>query len=449
MNYHELNLDGLVGPTHNYAGLGIGNIASISNALRISNPKAAALQGLQKMRFLYDLGLKQAILPPHLRPNLKLLYQLGFRGNPEQQLESAYRSNQKLLTAAFSASSMWAANSATVTPSKDSKDNKVHFTAANLISSLHRYPEATQSKKLLELIFNNENFFTHHAILPPTNIFSDEGGANHNRLCKSYDSKGINLFVYGHSEFKDNHFQHPTIRFPARQTLEASEAIARKHMLDPNLTIFAQQNPKAIASGVFHNDVISVANESLFLLHESAFHNQEHVLKNLKKAANFDLKIIEVKQKEMSITQAVECYLFNSQLLSLPNKDMLLLAPIECKENQNIKDLIDSWINDYENPIKDAFYLNLKQSMLNGGGPACLRLRVVLSDDELNAMHQSILIDDLLLDILEKWVNKHYREELAPHDLLDPNLVSESFQALDELTQILKLGSIYEFQTFN
>lgn len=443
MNYHELNLDGLVGPTHNYAGLGIGNIASINNALKVSNPKAAALQGLQKMRFLHDLGLKQAILPPHCRPNLKFLHKLGFKGQPAEQLRKAQEANPKLLAAAFSASSMWSANTATVTTSKDSKDSKIHFTTANLISSLHRYSEANFSQKLLKFIFNNDNFFTHHSILPRTPVFSDEGAANHNRLCHQHKDKGINLFVYGNSLLTNSNYT--KMRFLPRQTLEASCAIARKHLLQDEKTIFIAQNPEAINQGVFHNDVISVANESLFLLHEKAFNNQELILKNLKKIVDFDLKIIEIKEEEISLTKAVETYLFNSQLLTLPNNEMLILAPIECKESNQIKHIIDSWIADDKNPITTAYYFNLKQSMQNGGGPACLRLRIVMSEEELNAMHQSVVLNDLLLGTLETWINKHYRDKLEPNDLLDPLLIQESFQALDELSKILALGDIYQF----
>lgn len=48
MKVYELNMDGLVGPTHNYAGLAPGNIASLNYASVASNPQAAALQGLKK-----------------------------------------------------------------------------------------------------------------------------------------------------------------------------------------------------------------------------------------------------------------------------------------------------------------------------------------------------------------------------------------------------------------
>jgi succinylarginine dihydrolase len=442
MNVFELNCDGLVGPTHHYAGLALGNFASTENALKTANPQAAALQGLQKMRFLHSLGLKQAIIPPHERPNLHLLYDLGFRGTPAQIMLQAQKSAPELLSACFSASAMWTANMATVAPSLDTEDGMVHFTAANLISNLHRHQEAYFSKKILETIFAHEDYFLHHPILPATTVMGDEGAANHNRLCQSHAQKGLHLFVYGKKA--TGILEGPTI-YPARQTIEASQAIARKHLLHPKQVVFARQNPKAIDSGVFHNDVISVANESVFLVHQEAFVQQKEVLETLQQ--HYPFTIIEIPSSEVSIADAINTYLFNSQLISLPNsKDMMLLAPEECQSNHRVRACIDKIISDATNPIQHVHYFDLKQSMRNGGGPACLRLRVPLNEIELSNMHRGVLATNTLLDDLEKWVLKHYRTELSASDLVDTSLIDEGMRALDELTQILQLGTIYSFQ---
>ena len=446
MRVYELNMDGLVGPTHHYGGLSEGNIASKTYAESVSNPQQAALQGLQKMRFLHHLGLKQALIPPHQRPNLPLLHQLGFDGHETEQIQKAALSDPRLLSACFSASSMWAANAATVSSSIDTKDRRVHFTAANLVSNLHRHHEADFSYKLLQRIFADERYFVHHEILPKTTAMGDEGAANHSRLCEHHGSLGTHLFVYGKRAFSNDAPTH----FPARQTLEASEANARSHQLPPPKVVFAQQNKEAIDQGVFHNDVIAVANESLLLLHEKAFVNQAEVLTSLKIKAGFPLHVIEINQKQLSIGDAVKTYLFNSQLVTLPSttheKVMALIAPIECKEHSRLQALLEDIVKDPTNPIHHVHYLSLKQSMHNGGGPACLRLRVPLNEDELAAMHQGIMIHDALLDTLEIWVKKHYRTKLHLNDLQDPSLVLESFAALDELTTLLQLGSIYPFQ---
>lgn len=442
----ELNLDGLVGPSHHYAGLSDGNLASTNNAMNLANPLAAACQGLKKMRYLHEKGIAQGILPPHYRPNLDLLRQLGFSGTKEKILSQAYQTAPELLSAAYSASSMWTANAATVSSSLDSSDKKVHFTAANLVTNLHRHQEASFSKQLLEKIFSDQNYFCHHPVLPRSSITADEGAANYGRLCPSHGSPGLSLFVYGKKGLHNDAHLQPKI-YPARQTLEASQAIARQHQLSPEHCVFILQNPKVIDLGVFHNDVISVANEQVLLVHEKAFHDQHKVLEQLRRQADFDICIIEVPESKISVKDAVDTYLFNSQLISLPNQQgMLLLAPSECEQNSKVSIYIDWMIRQSDNPIVDVCYMNLKQSMQNGGGPACLRLRVPLSEKEYSAMHQGVIIDDDLLNTLEQWIMKHYREELSYHALADPKFIIEIETALDELSQILKLGSIYPFQ---
>lgn len=446
MKTYELNIDGLVGPSHHYAGLSIGNIASTHNALTYSNPQQAALQGLNKMRLLHQAGLKQAVMPPHQRPNLALLHNLGFHGTPAQQIKKAKQTCPKLLSACYSAASMWTANAATVSASIDCHDNHVHFTAANLISNLHRHQEADFSSQLLRTIFSNEHFFTHHPVLPKTIATADEGAANHSRLCQTHGQAGINLFVYGKQALSSTAHHPLPKRFPARQALEACEAIARNHQLNASDVLFACQHPNAIDHGVFHNDVIAVANENVLLIHEEALLDQQKICQQLIAKASFPITIIEVLHDEISLMDAVNSYLFNSQLITLPNQTMALFAPKECKEHPNIQSFLDNLIASNSNPIQHIHYLDLKQSMRNGGGPACLRLRVPLTDEELASMHPGVIINDALLIQLETCIRKYYRTQLCANDLDDPILINECFTALDELSRILQLGSIYPFQ---
>ncbi|MGL4268725.1 MAG: N-succinylarginine dihydrolase, partial [Plesiomonas sp.] len=318
----EVNFDGLVGPTHNYAGLSAGNIASTHFAHHPSNPRQAALQGLEKMRLMLSLGLAQGILPPQERPLLATLRHLGFSGSRAQILEKAYQYNPRLLAAVSSASSMWAANTATVTPSTDSHDGKVHFTPANLLNKFHRSLESETTARILRAVFADDKYFTHHSPLPAHDMFSDEGAANHTRICPAHGMSGLHIFVYGRSFFDESRtFPH---RFPARQTLEASQAIARQHGLDQDNTIFIQQNPQVIDQGVFHNDVIAVGNENVLFYHQHAFLATE----SLKQAVTEHLSdthvtFIEVPEKQVSVTDAVATYLFNSQLVTLPDQSMV------------------------------------------------------------------------------------------------------------------------------
>ncbi|WP_289994964.1 N-succinylarginine dihydrolase [Photorhabdus laumondii] len=442
----EANFDGLVGMTHHYAGLSVGNKASINNKDSVSNPRKAALQGLMKMKALADEGFIQGVLPPQQRPNIPALRNLGFVGSDEQILHKAAKYSPVLLSKLSSASSMWTANAATVSPSADSADQRVHFTVANLNNKLHRSLEIATTTAALKATFADQNYFVHHQALPQHEDFGDEGAANHNRLGGDYDSPGVQVFVYGRSAFRGG----PMPKcYPARQTLEASEAIARLHRLNPAQTVFVQQNPVAIDSGVFHNDVIAVSNRNVLFHHQYAYLNQSRVLTEIKQkmaVLGQNFVSIEVPAEQISIKDAVDSYLFNSQLLSKIDGKMVLVVPEECRQHSAVWDYLQSLSAQISAPINEVRVFDLRESMRNGGGPACLRLRVVLNDAEFRAVNPATLMNTQLYQRLTKWIEHHYRDELCASDLADPQLLHEVYTALDELTQILNLGSIYEFQ---
>lgn len=439
----EVNFDGIVGPTHNYSGLSYGNVASLQSQKLISNPKEAALQGLQKMHLLMQMGVEQAVIPPQERPYIPLLKSLGFSGKSHEILRKTSQVSPELLIACSSAACMWTANAATVSPSFDTADEKLHLTPANLSSKFHRSIEEPFTHAYFKKIFSDTRHFTVHDPLPAGTYFADEGAANHCRLCPSHGKSGVELFVWGRHSLQND--IHKPSHFPARQTFEASQAISRSHLLETKKIIFAQQNPLAIDAGVFHNDVISVANENVFFHHELAFVNGKEVLKTIKDRLPSVISI-EVTEKEASLKEAVETYLFNSQIVTCPDQTMQLIAPLECKSNQRINLLLQKIVEDKKNPIKEVRYLDLRQSMANGGGPACLRLRIVMTDIQRQVMHQGVRLTSELYEQLKQWIKKHYRDRLSPQDLLDPLLSDETQQALQELTSILHLGSIYSFQ---
>ncbi len=445
MKSYEVNFDGIVGPTHNYAGLSLGNIASFNNAKITSNPKEAALQGLAKMKALHDMGFKQGVIAPMERPDVQTLRRLGFSGTDHEIIQKTAKTAPQLLVAVSSASSMWTANACTTSSSQDSSDHRVHFTPANLSNKFHRSIEWQTTGKILKAIFNNDRFFTHHQALPMGEHFGDEGAANFTRLCDDYGSKGLEFFVYGKQAFNQNQVA-PT-RFPARQTLEASQAIARLHQLDLSHTVFAQQNPDVIDAGVFHNDVIAVGNQHVLFYHERAFLNSDRVLAELqvKYPGEKMLEFIQVSSKEVPLNDAISSYLFNSQLLSINDTDMLLICPGECNENPRVNQYLQRLLQQ-TNCIKQVQFYDVKQSMRNGGGPACLRQRVVLTEAELGQANSRCILNESSYKILCQWVNKHYRDKLSAEQLADPLLLDESRAALDELTQLLDLGNIYPFQ---
>jgi succinylarginine dihydrolase len=442
----EVNFDGLVGPTHNYSGLSFGNIASVSHAAALSNPQKAALQGLAKMKSLAKLGFRQAVLPPHERPHVPTLRRLGYAGSDYEILKKA---PPELLAACSSAAAMWTANAATVAPSADTADGRVHFTPANLTAKLHRSIEPETTAEALRAIFRDEAFFAHHPALPAGNFFGDEGAANHIRLCAEFGEPGLQVFVYGRRTFGGG--KREPKRFPARQTLEASQSIARLHRLDPSRVVFLQQNPAAIDAGVFHNDVASVGNQNLLFYHEQAFVDGKRAITELQKSfarhnGGAELGLLPVKTSQVTLKDAVRSYLFNTQLLTRADGKMVLVAPTECDEVAPVRKFLARLLEKGTSPIHEVQYFDLRESMRNGGGPACLRLRVVLTVRELEQIGARVWLDDKLYRELTTWVHKHYRDRLLPSDLADPSLLEESRAALDELTQILKLGSIYPFQ---
>lgn len=431
-NYAEANFDGLIGPTHNYAGLALGNVASAKNAGAVSNPRAAALQGLKKMRAGLGLDCVQGFLPPLKRPDLSVLRALGFAGADKKVIEEAARLAPELLANVYSASSMWTANAATVAPSPDTPDGKVHFTPANLASNFHRAIEAEGTAKALRHIFKDAAHFAHHAPLPGGHHFGDEGAANHGRFAREHGEPGVHLFVYGEDG----------VKYPARQRRSASEAVARNHGLCAEKCVFILQGKAALDAGAFHNDVVSVANGRVLFTHEQAFEDRAGAHAAIRAAAPF-VEIIEAKAKAVTLEDAVTSYLFNSQLISLAGGEMALVLPKEAEENARVKAFIDETLA-ANNPINRALFLDVRESMRNGGGPACLRLRVVLSEEERRAVDPHFILDEAKIAALEEFVTRHYRDRLSLDDLRDPAFMDEAFAALEALERLIGAKGFYE-----
>jgi succinylarginine dihydrolase len=437
----EYNFDGIVGPTHNYAGLSAGNVASLSHQGEASSPRRAALQGLAKMRFVRSLGVGQAVLPPQPRPSLRVLRRLGFGAgrSDEETLAVAARGDGHLLRLCSSASAMWTANAATVAPSADTADGRLHITPANLQAMFHRAIEADTTHAVLAAIFADERRFAVHPPLPGGGQLADEGAANHTRLETS--TGAVHLFAWGRRAWGQ---ARGPARFPARQTLEASQTLARAHLLPPARVVFAQQHPEGIDAGAFHTDVVAVGNAGVLLAHELAFLELEALMGALRAALGDELRVVIAGEKELPVSDAVSSYAFNSQLVTLPDGRAAIVAPEESRDIPAARRFLERARD--EGAVDELHYRDVRESMKNGGGPACLRQRIVLTDEERRAVAARVFLDDALADELEAWVVRHYRERLAAADLADPALAREGMTALDELTGILRLGSVYDFQ---
>lgn len=412
----EINFDGIVGPSHNYAGLSFGNVASMGHAGQVSQPRAAALQGIDKMRANLALGLTQGVFLPHQRPHRGWLERLG---TTIEQAEPALAAN------AMSASAMWAANAATVSPAPDTADGKCHLTPANLRTMPHRSNEWRSTLGQILVAFRDGKHFQVHPPVPPA--FGDEGAANHMRLTPSHGERGIEVFVYGVTGGS----------FPARQHIEASKAIARLHKLDPERTVLVEQSQDAIAAGAFHNDVVAVANEHVLFAHELAFADKQPLLDACaSKVPGFEY--VEVPASEVPLEDAIKSYLFNAQLVSPPDGEMTLIVPTEARETKSVW----SWIERHlagNGPIRRVEVVDVRQSMANGGGPACLRLRVVADPATVDPR---FLVDEAKLDRIADVVSRTWPEQIAHDELQKPALIADIERARAALFQELGLSDL-------
>ncbi|MDQ2893721.1 MAG: N-succinylarginine dihydrolase [Pseudomonadota bacterium] len=417
MSLVEINFDGLIGPSHNYAGLSPGNLAATGNAGAPSHPRAAALQGIAKMRANLALGLVQGIFVPPPRPDHRWL----------STLATDYTAAPLHLAAqAMSASAMWAANAATVSPAADTRDGACHLTVANLVTMPHRSHEWSDTLAQLRVVFANPGFAVHPPVPAP---FGDEGAANHMRLCNAHGAPGIEIFVYGVSGGP----------FPARQHREASEAVARAHGLDPARTLFVAQSEEAIAAGAFHNDVVAVANERVLLAHELAFADKASLYADLRRLMP-EVEIIEVPAAAVSLSDAIASYLFNAQLVTPPDGAPTLIVPSEARDHQAVAAWLDAHVAG-NGAIRRVETVDVRESMANGGGPACLRLRVVADPTTIDPR---FLIDDARLDRIVAVVAAQWPERIDPARIAEPSLVAAVEVAHGALLETLDLVGLFD-----
>ena len=415
MSLQEINFDGIVGPSHNYAGLSLGNLAATRNAGATAYPRAAALQGIAKMKANMAMGLAQGFLLPLPRPNTQWL----------NEIVVDETTDRALIAAGWSASSMWTANAATVSPAPDTANGKCRMTVANLVSMPHRSHEWPDTHRQLSLVFaDSDHFEVYH---PVPFCFGDEVAANHMRFCETHDATGVEVFVYGKTGGK----------FPARQNEQASRAVARRHALDPARCVFIEQNPDAIAAGAFHNDVVAVSNQRVLFTHQLAFADQQAAYSAIRESFPA-LEIVEVPADRVSLEDAITSYLFNAQLLTPPGGEMTLVVPEECRDNSNVW----GWLQDMlagNGPIRHVNVVDVRQSMANGGGPACLRLRVVADPATVD---QRFMLDEAKAQRMEAIVAEYWPESIDPSQVGDERLAQQVRTARSKLLETLDITEL-------
>ncbi|RJG42212.1 N-succinylarginine dihydrolase [Motilimonas pumila] len=435
---HYVNFDGLIGPSHNFAGLASGNLASALSARHNSSPKQAALQGLKKMRMLQSLGLVQGIIPPLPRPDLNFLSRLGCHGSAAQKIAQASELTG-LVEPAYSASNMWVANAASISSSRHSINNKVQITPANLVSQLHRSLETRLTQRLLKCIFHDAAYFTHHLPLPQQMQFADEGAANIMSLETA--DKQLTIFVYGRAHDDTEKYSHG---FTPRQSLLASQAVARLHGLPAADTGFVKQHNDAIQAGVFHNDVIAVSQGNTLFYHQTAFTDSEALLALITQHFGTQkIELIAVKSAEISLQQAVKSYLFNSQLVPLKGQQKALVCPLQCQQIPEVARYLSA-LTLADNSISKVVYVDLLQSMKNGGGPACLRLSLQLTQQEIDSVADSFWLTEQKYRRLVDLVNAYYPAKITPENLISPALLVQLEQAFGAIADEFELQRFYQ-----
>jgi succinylarginine dihydrolase len=248
------------------------------------------------------------------------------------------------------------------------------------------------------------------------------------------------------------------VSFPARQNIEASKAIARRNLLDPDRTLFAEQSEKAIArlhrldpdrvifaeqsaeaiaAGAFHNDVVAVANERVLFAHEQAFADKTGLVDAQERLVP-GFEYVEVAAAEVPLADAIRSYLFNAQLVTPPGGDPTLILPSEARETASVWRWVERHLAG-NGPIRRVEVVDVRQSMANGGGPACLRLRVVADPQ---AVDPRFLVDEARLDRIAEAVSEHWPAEIAIDQLQQPALIADIERARLALLDVLGLSEL-------
>ena len=182
--------------------------------------------------------------------------------------------------------------------------------------------------------------------------------------------------------------------------------------------MLVEQSRAAVDAGAFHNDVVAVSNLELMLAHPDAFTD----FANVQAAVCGGLPGAKVVAVEgLPLADAIASYLFNSQLISLPEGGMAMVLPAEVRDNHTASRALDAALGQ-AGDVRKTVFVDVRESMRNGGGPACLRLRVPVSAADQAAIHPGYILDEARLDRLARLIETHWPVAVAPADLSNPAL---------------------------
>jgi succinylarginine dihydrolase len=114
------------------------------------------------------------------------------------------------------------------------------------------------------------------------------------------------------------------------------------------------------------------------------------------------------------------------------------VVPSEAWDSASVRHWLDATLAG-NGPIRRVIPVDVRQSMANGGGPACLRLRVVADPATIDPR---FLVDDAKLDWVADVVRRHWPEQIHHDDLQSAALIGDVEGARAALLEALDLGQL-------
>jgi len=117
---------------------------------------------------------------------------------------------------------------------------------------------------------------------------------------------------------------------------------------------------------------------------------------------------------------------------------MTLVVPSECQDNQPVWNWLQQMLAG-NGPIRHVKVVDVRQSMANGGGPACLRLRVVADPATVDPR---FMLDDAKAEAMEKVVAEFWPEQINPADIGSESLAATIRTARAQMLDLLGLTEL-------
>jgi len=147
---------------------------------------------------------------------------------------------------------------------------------------------------------------------------------------------------------------------------------------------------------------------------------------------------VEVPASDVPLADAIRSYLFNAQLVTPPDGQPTLIVPSEARETPTVWRWLEQHVAG-NGPIRRVEVVDVRQSMANGGGPACLRLRVVADPATVDPR---FLVDERKLDLIGGVIARTWPEQIHHEELQQPALIADIERARAALLDALELTEL-------